>query len=96
MLNLPEFDRRWRSNVVELEELVVPVESDALGEAPRELLDLPRDQALPRDAVVAHRTDYAGSRDLSPEGIAALQAWYADDYELLRIGDDMRAAMTVA
>lgn len=60
------------------------------------LLELPRDQALPRDAVAAHRTDYAGSRDLSPEGIAALQAWYADDYELLRIGDDVRAAMTVA
>jgi Sulfotransferase family len=59
-------------------------------EALKEILDLPRDQQLPTDAVTAHRTDYAGSRDISADGIRALRAWYADDYELLEIGERVR------
>ena len=61
-------------------------------EALKELLDLPRDQKLPSDAVTAHRTTYPGSREISAEGVRALRAWYADDYELLEIGERVRAA----
>ena len=56
----------------------------------KELLNIARDQQLPTDDVTAHRTHYAGSRDLSADGIRALRAWYADDYELLEIGDTVR------
>lgn len=61
-------------------------------EALKELLDLPRDQQLPTDDVTAHRTTYAGSREISEQGVRALRAWYADDYELLEIGERVRAA----
>ena len=58
----------------------------------KELLDLPRDQMLPRDDVNAHRTDYSEHRGLSAKGIAALRAWYAEDYEILEIADEVRRA----
>src|ERR1051325_1092635 len=46
-------NRPWRSAVVELEEFVVPVERHALREAPRELFDLPRGEALRETRVQA-------------------------------------------
>lgn len=56
----------------------------------KELLGLPPGLELPRDDVTAHRTPYAGDRTLSDEGIAALRAWYADDYEVLEIAEEFR------
>lgn len=56
----------------------------------KELLGLPRDQMLPRDELTAHRTTYPGRRELSEAGKRALRAWYADDYEILEIGEDVR------
>jgi sulfotransferase famil protein len=56
----------------------------------KELLDLPRAQMLPHDAINAHRTRYAGGTEISEKGLQALRAWYADDYELLEIGEEIR------
>jgi hypothetical protein len=57
----------------------------------KELLELPAELALPRDDIVAHRTVYPDNRPISDKGIEALRAWYADDYEVLQIGEDVRA-----
>jgi hypothetical protein len=56
----------------------------------KELLELPRDQMLPHDAVKAHRTTYDGDVDISEKGVQALREWYSDDYELLEIGEEVR------
>lgn len=56
----------------------------------KELLDLPRDQMLPHDAITAHRTTYDRNVRLSEKGMHALRDWYADDYELLEIGEEVR------
>jgi Sulfotransferase family len=56
----------------------------------KELLELPAKLALPRDDVVAHRTAYPHDRSISDRGIQALRAWYAADYEVLQIGEDVR------
>jgi hypothetical protein len=57
----------------------------------KEILDLPREQMLPDDDIIAHRTAYPDDRTLSEQGLRALQLWYAADYELLEIGDAVRA-----
>jgi hypothetical protein len=59
----------------------------------KELLDIPRDQMLPKDDVRAHRTAYApdDDRTLSDRALEALHAWYADDYALLEIAEDVRS-----
>lgn len=56
----------------------------------KELLELPSELALPRDDVAAHRTTYPADRSVSDEGAAALRAWYAQDYEVLEIGEHVR------
>jgi hypothetical protein len=56
----------------------------------KELLGLPRGVMLPSDDVTAHRTQYPREEPLSDEGVAALRAWYADDYEVLAIAEDVR------
>ena len=56
----------------------------------KELLDMPRHVLLPRDEVTAHKTAYPADRTLSEEGKRALREWYAVDYELLEIADDLR------
>ena len=56
----------------------------------KELLGLPAKLALPRDDVVAHRTVYPDKRPISDKGIEALRVWYAEDYQVLQIGEDVR------
>ncbi|HEU4448621.1 MAG TPA: sulfotransferase family 2 domain-containing protein [Gaiellaceae bacterium] len=56
----------------------------------KELLGLPPEQMLPRDELTAHRTTYTDDRELSEAGKRALRAWYADDYEVLEIGEAVR------
>jgi Sulfotransferase family len=56
----------------------------------KDLLDLPRGQMLPHDPVDAHRTEYDRDVEISEKGLAALRSWYADDYELLEIGEEVR------
>lgn len=56
----------------------------------KELLELPSELALPRDDVTAHRTTYPSDVSISDRGVAALRAWYADDYEVLAIGESVR------
>lgn len=56
----------------------------------KELLDLPREQMLPDDAVLAHRSTHTDDREISPKGVRALREWYADDYELLELCEDLR------
>jgi hypothetical protein len=62
----------------------------------KDLLNLPREQMLPHDEITAHRTTYDGDRDISDKGVAALREWYADDYELIEIGDELRAGRVPA
>lgn len=57
----------------------------------KELLDIPRDVALSQDDTIAHRTEYTGDRNISEKGTQALRRWYADDYRLLAIADEVRA-----
>ena len=63
---------------------------DAHWELLKELLDLPRDQMLPRDPVVAHRSADVVDREISSKGVRALREWYAADYELLELAEEMR------
>jgi hypothetical protein len=56
----------------------------------KELLDLPRGQMLPRDPVAAHRSTDEVDREISPKGVKALQEWYAADYGLLELAEEMR------
>lgn len=63
---------------------------DADWEVIKELLDLPRDQMLPRDPTIAHRTTHEDDREISPKGMRALRDWYADDYELLELAEEVR------
>jgi Sulfotransferase family len=63
---------------------------DADWELLKELLDLPRGQMLPRDTLVAHRAPDAADREISPQGARALREWYADDYELLELAEELR------
>lgn len=56
----------------------------------KELLDLPTGQMLPPDPVVAHRSTDAVDREISPKGARALGEWYAADYELLELAEEMR------
>jgi hypothetical protein len=62
----------------------------------KELLDLPREQMLPHDEITAHRTTYDGDREISEKGVQALREWYADDYELIEIGEELRAGRVPA
>jgi sulfotransferase famil protein len=63
---------------------------DADWELLKELLGLPRDQMLPRDPVVAHRSADVLDREISPKGVRALREWYAADYELLELAEELR------
>ena len=63
---------------------------DADWESLKELLDLPRGQMLSRDPIVAHRSADVLDREISPKGVRALRDWYATDYELLALADEMR------
>jgi hypothetical protein len=65
---------------------------DADWEKLKELLGLPGEQTLPRDPVIAHRTSYTDDRVISPRGTRALREWYADDYEVLEIAEEIRRA----
>jgi hypothetical protein len=56
----------------------------------KELLDLPRDQMLPDDELIAHRTTYSGEGTIKRKGVRALRRWYAFDYLLLEIAEDFR------
>jgi len=56
----------------------------------KELLGLPAELALPQDAIVAHRTIYPSDVSISDRGVAALRAWYAEDFEVLAIGESVR------
>jgi hypothetical protein len=58
----------------------------------KELLDIARGQMLPKEDVYAHRTAYTAQDDrtLSDNAVEALREWYADDYELLDIAEDIR------
>jgi hypothetical protein len=56
----------------------------------KELLDIPRDQTLPEDPVIAHRGCYDRDTELSPHGAAAVRAWYADDYRVLEVVEEVR------
>lgn len=59
----------------------------------KDLLELPREVMLPDDPVIAHKTEYGaqGDRTISDKGIEALHAWYAEDYEVLAIGEELRS-----
>jgi hypothetical protein len=61
-------------------------------EALKELLDLPRDLMLPEDDLLAHRTVYTAEDDraISERGTIALREWYAEDCELLDLGEEFR------
>jgi sulfotransferase famil protein len=63
---------------------------DADWELLKELLELPGNQMLPRDPVVAHRATDAADREISPKGVRALREWYANDYEVLELAENMR------
>jgi hypothetical protein len=63
---------------------------DADWELLKELLDLPRDQMLPQDPVVAHRSADVVDCEISPKGVRALREWYAADYEVLELAEEMR------
>ncbi len=58
-------------------------------------LELPGDLSLPSDPVRAHRTDPGQDRTLSADAREALRHWYAKDYELLAVCDEIRAAVPV-
>jgi Sulfotransferase family len=60
------------------------------------LLDIPTDVALSKDETIAHRTEYVGDRTLSEKGTEAVRAWYAHDYKLLEIADEVRAGTAQA
>ena len=54
------------------------------------LLQLPPDLELPSDPVQAHRTTGEVDRTLTPKMLDALREWYAEDYELLALCDEVR------
>lgn len=56
----------------------------------KELLEIPREQMLPDDDIIAYRTSYTGDTSVSEQGLRALRSWYADDYELLEFADAFR------
>lgn len=56
----------------------------------KELLGLPRGQSLPADPVVAHRSPGGEDTAISERGVRALRRWFADDYELVEIGEALR------
>jgi Sulfotransferase family len=60
----------------------------------KDLLDLPREVMLSGDDTIAHRTEYVGDRTIGKKGTRALRKWYAEDYELLAIADQVRAGTT--
>lgn len=51
----------------------------------KELLGLPKRVELPRDDVKAHRNPRGLDYSLDDESVAAIRAWYADDYALLGV-----------
>ena len=55
------------------------------------LLGLPADLMLLSDPVAANRTQYPRETAISAEGVAALKAWFAADYEVLEIAEEFRA-----
>lgn len=55
--------------------------------------ELAPELALPTDPVSAHRTDPAQDKTLSPAARDALREWYAKDYELLAVCDEIRATL---
>ena len=56
----------------------------------KDLLGIPPDVMLPHDDRGAHRTDYPRDIAIGERGRAALARWYAEDYELLEIAEDLR------
>jgi sulfotransferase famil protein len=56
----------------------------------KELLELPREQVLPKDDIISHRTSYTGDTSISEAGLLALRRWYADDYQVLDFADALR------
>lgn len=64
---------------------------DADWERLKVLLELPPDLELIKDAAKAHRRPKAGRVELDPAAVRNLHKWYARDYELLDLIDEMRA-----
>lgn len=56
----------------------------------RSMLELPADLTLPDDPVQAHRAPEELDRTLSPKMVDALMDWYADDYKLVALCDQVR------
>lgn len=54
------------------------------------LLGLPSDAQLPSDPVQSHRTTGDIDRDLSPKMLDALRDWYAEDYAVLAVCEEVR------
>ena len=57
------------------------------------LLALPGDTALPSDPVQAHRNTGEIDRTLTPKMLDALREWYAGDYRLLELCDEVRPGL---
>ena len=53
--------------------------------------ELPPDLVLPTDPVRAHRADPAQDKTLSPSAREALRDWYAKDYRVLRVCEEIRS-----
>ena len=56
------------------------------------LLEIDRKLKLPTDPVEAHRRTTPERPDFDEAQLAALRAWYAPDYRLLRFCEEVRAA----
>lgn len=59
----------------------------------RSLLRLPSDLELPSDPVQAHRFTGNDDKSLTPKMVGAVKDWYADDYRLLEVVDEVRVKM---
>lgn len=64
---------------------------DADFERLKKALDLPRDLALPRDEIAAHKTPVGFSTVLSDTGRRNIEAWFADDIALYHAALELRA-----
>jgi hypothetical protein len=54
------------------------------------MLELPADLELPSDPVQAHRAPEDLDRSLNPKMMDALMDWYAEDYKLVALCDEVR------
>jgi hypothetical protein len=62
----------------------------------KELLEVPRSIMLPQDDTAAHRTSYPREVVISRRGQDALRDWYAPDFEVLEIAEEMRRIAAAA